>query len=96
MRTQYSRLALSDLENIQDYIAQDSPMNATDFIMQLLDRCDDIINAPEGYRARPDIKEGLRSVAYKSYLIFYTFDEIVIRIERVLRGSQDYVAFDFG
>lgn len=95
MQTEYSRLAISDLEAIQDYIAQDSPVNADKFIEKILDRCDDILSAPEGYLARSEIMDGLRSVAFKDYMIFYTFEVEVVRIERILHGSRDYLKGEF-
>lgn len=70
-------------------------MNADRFIGQILDHCEDVMSAPEGYIARPEIMEGIRSLPFKDYIIFYTIQADTVRIERILHGSRDYRADDF-
>lgn len=94
MSISFSPLAISDLQAISDHIALDSPTNAADFVNQLLDRCLDIDLAPEGYIARPEIGDNIRSVAFKHYMIFYSNIEGDVRVERILHSSRDYLGGD--
>jgi len=96
MRVEFSRASQADIDRIGDYIAKDSPLNALKFTEQLFDRCEEIANAPEGYVSRPEVGENIRSVAFKDYLIFYSFHASYIRIERIFHGSQNIQSDDFG
>jgi toxin ParE1/3/4 len=49
----FTPLAEADLEQIGDYIAQDSPRRALSFIRELRDQCRKIAAAPLSYRERP-------------------------------------------
>ena len=95
MKVEFSPRAVSDLTDIGDYIAKDSPANADDFINALLDYCLDIKHAPEGYTARPELGANIRSLPFKAYMIFYTPSDTHIRIERILHGSRDYLSGKF-
>jgi len=95
MHIEFSPLAISDLQDIADFIAQDSPVNASNFANRLLDRCLQIGQAPEGYIERPEVGKNIRSVAFQRYMIFYSFTDNLIRVERILHGSRDYLSNDF-
>lgn len=88
-------MAFADLEAIGDFIAKDNPGNAANFVNGLIDRSLSIALAPEGYVARPELGEAIRSVAYDGYLIFYAAQDDLIRIERILHGSRDYLSKGF-
>lgn len=90
----YSPRAYEDLDQISAYISQDNPAAATDFILEILDRCDSIADAPKGYIHRHELGENIRSVAFKSYLIFYSYYENDVRIERIIHASRDYLSDD--
>lgn len=65
-----------DLEAIGDYIAKDSSRRALSFVRELRAQCVKITNAPQGYRKRPELGEGIRFSAYSNYLIYFIiFDE---------------------
>ena len=91
MRVEFSPRAYADLENIGDHIAKDNPANANSFVNKLIDRCLDISHAPEGYIKRPELGRNIRSIAFRNYMIFYTFKPNLVRIERILHGSRDYL-----
>jgi len=78
-----------DLVEITDFIALDSPERADRFEDELLERAHKITLAPLGYAERRELREGLRSCAHGSYVIFFTVDNQGVRIERILHGARD-------
>ena len=63
-------LAVFDLEEIGDYIAQDNPVRAGTFVAELRAHCEKICLNPAGYRRRPELSVDLRSCAHGNYVIF--------------------------
>jgi toxin ParE1/3/4 len=92
MRVTVSPLAERDLEAIGDYIAEDNPARAVSFIAELRTQCATIAKAPQAYRARPDLGEGLRFCAHGNYVIFFTATKARLTIVRVLHGAMDIPA----
>ena len=92
MRVTLSPLAERDLESIGDYVAEDNPRRALSFIAELRAQCDTIAKAPQAYRARPDLAEGLRSCAHGNYVIFFIATKARLTIVRVLHGAMDIPA----
>jgi toxin ParE1/3/4 len=95
MRVRLSKRSELDLEEIGDYIAVDSPMNAVRFLRELRDACNRIGHMPTGYRARPELGEGIRSSAVKAYTIFFLIEADEVLVVRVLHGARDINADDF-
>lgn len=89
MRLELSPLATTDLEAIGDYIAQDSPGNALNFIQGMRAQCQKIARAPMAYVARPELGIGLRSCAHGRYVIFFRANDAVVRVERILHSAMD-------
>jgi toxin ParE1/3/4 len=89
VRLAFSPLALSDLESIGDYIAEDSPRAARLFVGELRDRCGRLLNAPLGGVQRPELGDGLRSVPFGRYVIFYDVIDQVLTVQRVLHSARD-------
>lgn len=89
MRLVFSPLAAADLEEIGDYIRADSPARALSFVHELRAQCAKLLKAPMAYPERADLSEGLRMMAHRRYLIFYTIHPDQLRIERVLHGARD-------
>ncbi len=92
MRVTVSPLAERDLEAIGDYIAEDNPSRALSFVAELRAQCAKIAKAPQAYRARPDLAEGLRSCAHGNYVIFFIATKARLTIVRVLHGAMDIPA----
>ena len=86
MRVLISPLAERDMETIGDYIAGDNPARALSFVEELRAQCDTIAKAPQAYRSRPELGEGMRSCAYGNYVLFFTVATAQLSIVRVLRG----------
>jgi toxin ParE1/3/4 len=89
MNVHFSPLAAKDVENIGDYIFNDSAQAAVAFINALRLRCEKISVAPKSGVARPELGENVRSIPFGNYLIFYQLEDHAIRIERVLHGARD-------
>lgn len=82
--------AEADLEAIGDYIAQESPARAVQFIERLRDKGREIARHPDVYRLRPELGPGRRGCPVGSYVIFFRkIGPQAILIERILHGSRD-------
>jgi toxin ParE1/3/4 len=92
MRVTVSPLAEQDLESIGEYIAQDNPGRAANFLAELRTQCVKIAKAPQAYRARSELAEGLRSCAHGNYVIFFVATKAHLTIVRVLHGAMDIPA----
>lgn len=90
MRVAYSSRARTDLEEIGDYIALDSPQAAENVIEALRERCDDLGSMPTkfpvAFRRRG---RELRRRPYGSYLIFYAVGEQRVEIVSIIHASRD-------
>ena len=82
-------LASQDLEEIGDFIAQDNPLRAVEFLTELQAHCETILRNPKGYRLRQEFSKMMRSCSHGNYVIFYESDERVVTIVRILHGGRD-------
>jgi toxin ParE1/3/4 len=89
MRLAFSPAALADLESIGDFIRDESPAAALRFLAELRARCARLLDAPHGGKPRPDLGEGLRSVPFGRYVIFYDVEPGLVIIQRVLHSARD-------
>lgn len=81
--------AREDLRHIEQYIGQDNPQAAVDFVERLIHRCEQIAQFPGIGRRRSELKSAYRSVAEGQYIILYSVSSDTVEIERVLHGKQD-------
>lgn len=84
--------AQADLDGIWDYIAQNSPANATRLLRRIDSLCQTLADNPLMGRARPELGADLRSFPAGDYIIFYRPIENGVGIVRVLHGSRDIEA----
>lgn len=89
MQVFFSPLALCDLEEIGDFIAEDSPLRALSFVAELEAQCHNIAQAPLAYVARDDLAPGVRMCSYGRYLILYRLDDVKLDIVRIAHGARD-------
>ena len=86
-------LASQDIEAIADYLAKQSSLTtAENFLQSLNSTLKRLAKFPELGRKRDELYPGLRSLPYKSYLIFYRLSDEAIEIFRVVSGYQDLEA----
>jgi plasmid stabilization system protein ParE len=89
MRLRLSPFVPGDLEEIAEYIAQDSPRHAARMIRLLRARMKEIAKRPEIYRLRPEIGADARLATAANYLILFRIRQNAVRIERVVHGNRD-------
>lgn len=89
MRLEFSPAAGADLVEIASFIARDNVPRAVTFVDELEAACTKLVDYPHSGVARSDIRIGLRSKPHGSYVIFYSVQERVVRIERILHGARD-------
>jgi toxin ParE1/3/4 len=88
----FTPAGVSDLEEIGDYIAEDSPARARAFVHELRQRCERLCDFPYAYPLRPDVAPDIRVMTFRHYLICYTVHSDRVVIERVTQGSRDLAA----
>src|SRR5713101_244584 len=88
-RLLFTENAERDLVEIGSFIARDNTANADRFIVRLEQHCHRLAARPLLGRARGELAEGLRSVAYGRYVIFYRPLDDGVEIVRVLHGARD-------
>jgi plasmid stabilization system protein ParE len=91
MRLRLSPFVPGDLEEIADYIGQDSPRHAARTLRLLRARIKEIAKQPEIYRLRPEIGVHARLAIVGNYVILFRIRENAVRIERVVRGSRNLI-----
>ncbi|HUL12706.1 MAG TPA: type II toxin-antitoxin system RelE/ParE family toxin [Methylococcaceae bacterium] len=89
MHIVFSPRAVRDLEEIGDYIAEDSPRRAISFVCELREHCRSIASAPKACSLREDLAPGIRMAVHGRYVIFYRELDADLRIERILHGARD-------
>ena len=89
--------AEQDLEQIADYIARDNPRRALSFILELRNRCEELLDTPNGFAIVPRYERyGIRRRVHGNYLIFYRVETAKVVIVHILHGATDYGAILFG
>lgn len=89
MRLRLSPSVPSDLEEIAEYIAQDSPRHAVRMLRVLRARIKEIARQPQIYRLRPELGAEARLATVGNYVILFRIRQDSVRIERVVHGSRD-------
>ncbi|MBN2069611.1 MAG: type II toxin-antitoxin system RelE/ParE family toxin [Opitutales bacterium] len=84
-----SQEAISDLSEIWDYIARDNQRAADRFIDALYAKCQEILELESIGRSREELFEGLRSLPYRKYVIFFLRNHGDVEIVRILHGARD-------
>ncbi len=94
-RLRFTARAKADLVSIATYIAEQSGSRtvAERFTGELRRKCADLAAAPIRMgRARNELRPGLRSHPYKSYVIFFRYVGDVLEIVNVIEGHRDIPA----
>ena len=83
-----------DIEDIFDYTAEEFGLDQAVTYVNAFDHVfADLLDNPELGRRRPEIRQGLRSIAKESHTVFYRILKDRIRIVRILHGSRDLPTF---
>lgn len=81
--------ARADLAEIWDFIAQDSPKRATEFLRNLESVVETLASQPMMGRERPELAADLRSFPAGRYVIYYLPWPDGIDVVRVLHAARD-------
>lgn len=96
MKVVLAEEALSDLEQIADYIARDNPPRARSFVAELLGKARQLGDLPHGFPLVPRYAHlGVRRRAHRNYLIFYRAEPDRVLVIHILHSAQDYEALLF-
>lgn len=88
--------AEADLERVGDFIARDNPRRAVSFVTELVERCLQLADIPEGFPLVPrHASSGIRRRPHGSYLNFYRVDGGRIEILHILSGVRDWESLLF-
>jgi len=88
-KLQFTPLALSDLDDILDYIARERPMTAVAVIRRIRQACEKIARFPEMGQRRPEFSAEYRSFPVERWVVFYRIVDDRVEVHRVLDGSRD-------
>jgi plasmid stabilization system protein ParE len=93
MRVEWTEPALADLTHTRDYIAQDSPIYAEQFVRRVFDATDKLVDFPRiGREAAEasDVPEEVRELIHQGYRIVYWIVVDRIQILAVIHGTRDF------
>jgi plasmid stabilization system protein ParE len=85
-----------DLRAIFVYIAEasDSVAVGREFVRQIRDHCHKLASLPGTLgRERPELLPGIRSIAYRNYVIFFRYSDGRLEVVDILEGHRDIAAF---
>jgi toxin ParE1/3/4 len=89
MRIVWSPLAIQKAADIADYIAQDKPAAAANWIKTVFSKVDQLKSAPEIGRIVPEINDKqFRELIYGNYRIIYRVEVLQISILTIRHGMQ--------
>jgi toxin ParE1/3/4 len=89
MKVVVSDAADKDLLQIYSYVVEHNPRAAESLLGEIDTKFQNLARFPFIGRARPSLREGIRSVVVGSYVILYTVDRSAITVVRVLHGRRD-------
>ncbi|MCF7948837.1 MAG: type II toxin-antitoxin system RelE/ParE family toxin [Spirochaetia bacterium] len=85
----WSTEALSDLDEIITYISRDSPSNARNFALKILESIETIRTFPRIGRIVPEYHDPqLREILFRNYRIVYKYSENRAEIVTIFQGSK--------
>ena len=85
-----------DLRSIFIYIAEtsDSITVGREFVRQIRNHCHKLASLPGTLgRERPELLPGIRSIAYRNYVIFFRYSDGRFEVVDILEGHRDIEAF---
>jgi toxin ParE1/3/4 len=91
----FLRAAEDDLSEIINYIAADRP-SAADVLATKIEKNLNLLSKNPQLGRIPNEEElmrlGYRYLVVQNYLIFYTLEDQVIYVHRILHGARDYLS----
>ena len=90
----FNPIAISDMNEIKEYIGQDSPEAANRVINNIFDKIESLSNFPNlglSLSEKIGITTRYKYLICDKYIVFYLFENEVISIMRVIHGKRDYL-----
>lgn len=87
-----TRQAHCDLEAAEDFLLPRNAEAAHRFLIRAVETFELLAKRPELGRRRSDIRVGLRSYSWGSYVAYYRIAKGEVHILRVLHGARDAAA----
>ena len=85
----WAETAIADLENIHNYIAQDSPFYADTLCLEIIQAIDPLEKHPKLGRIVPEFKEeNARELIVNDYRIIYEITIFKINILTIIHGAK--------
>jgi plasmid stabilization system protein ParE len=88
--------ALADFASILVYITRKSGSRVIGrcFVDRLNDQCKKLASLPGTLgRPRPELRPGIRSFAFKGYVIIFRYEGDTFEVVNVLEGHRDVIAY---
>jgi toxin ParE1/3/4 len=88
--------ALANLASILDYITRQSGSRVIGrgFVDRIQNQCRKLASLPGTVgRPRPELGAGIRSFAFKGYVIFFRYEGDTFEVVNVLEGHRDIIAY---
>jgi addiction module RelE/StbE family toxin len=90
VKIEWTEPALSDLENIRDYIRGDSEYYAARFVERIIEAIENLERFPEMGRSVPEVEgENARELLFRNYRIVYRVEPERILVLTVIHASRD-------
>jgi len=96
-RVKITSVAEKDIEDVWFYIAEDSPENATAFILALEEQIGTLESVPERCPLIPEnelLNRGYRHLIHGSYRTIFRVDGRIVYVLRVIHGARLLEAFE--
>ena len=88
--------AAADLDQIDDFIAKDSPQRAAAFVQRIRQHCESLQDMPESGPSRGDLGRGVRILPFeRRAVIAYRIVGTGVEILRIFYAGRDYDAESF-
>jgi addiction module RelE/StbE family toxin len=94
IKLRYNPVAISDLEEIKEYISEDNETAAVKIVKELIDKTESLIDFPNmglSLGRKIGLETKYKYLICNQYIIFYIFEENTISIMRIIHGKRDYL-----
>lgn len=89
MKLLWTEEAISNLREIEEFIARDNAETAIKFVDKLIDKAETLLENPKKGRVVPELSiEQIREIIYKKYRIVYLLKESSIEILTVFERHK--------
>ena len=90
MRLEWTEPAISDLQDIRDYIKKDSKHYAARFVEKVIDAAENLLQFPDMGRNVPESEAvNIKELLFHNYRIMYRIEHDRILILTIIHGTRD-------